>query len=65
MPEASLISGFVKPLNQANIEYMVTGSVASILYGEPRMTHAIDLVIILSKDDVSGLSKLFPDYLFY
>jgi hypothetical protein len=65
MPEASLISVFVKPLNQANIEYMVTGSVASILYGEPRMTHDIDLVIKLSEDDVSGLSKVFPDEQFY
>ncbi len=49
MPEASLISVFVKPLNQVRIEYMVTGSVASILYGEPRMTHDIDLVIKLSE----------------
>jgi hypothetical protein len=65
MPEASLISVFVKPLNQANIEYMVTGSVASILYGEPRMTHGIDLVIKLSEDDVSGLSKVFPSDQFY
>ena len=65
MPEASLISIFVKPLNQANIEYMVTGSVASIIYGEPRMTHDIDLVIKLSKDDVSGLSDVFPDDQFY
>jgi hypothetical protein len=65
MPEASLISVFVKPLNQASIEYMVTGSVASILYGEPRMTHDIDLVIKLSEDDVSGLSRVFPNDQFY
>ena len=65
MPEASLISIFVKPLNHANIEYMVTGSVASILYGEPRMTHDIDLVIKLSDKDVIGLSKVFPEDQFY
>ena len=65
MPEASLISVFVKPLNHANIQYMVTGSVASILYGEPRMTQDIDLVIKLSEKDVIGLSKVFPEGQFY
>jgi hypothetical protein len=65
MPEANLISIFVKPLNHADIEYMVTGSVASIVYGEPRMTHDIDLVIKLSDADVAGLSKVFPDDQFY
>jgi hypothetical protein len=65
MPEANLISIFIKPLNQANIKYMVTGSVASILYGEPRMTHDIDLVIKLSGKDVVGLSSVFPGDCFY
>jgi hypothetical protein len=65
MPEANLISVFVKPLNNAQIEYMVTGSVASIVYGEPRMTHDIDLVIRLSESDVNGLPKVFPGDQFY
>jgi len=65
MQEVSLISVFVRPLNQAAIEYMVTGSVASILYGEPRMTHDIDLVIKLSEAEVGGLSEVFPGDQFY
>ena len=65
MQEANLISIFVKPLNNANIEYMVTGSVASILYGEPRMTHDIDLVIKISENDVPSLAELFPEEQFY
>ena len=65
MREANLISIFVKPLNDANIEYMVTGSVASILYGEPRMTHDIDLVIKISEKDVPSLAKMFPEEQFY
>lgn len=65
MQEVSLISIFVKPLNQAHIEYMITGSVASILYGEPRMTHDIDLVIKLSEKDVIDLSNVFPGDQFY
>lgn len=31
-----------------NIEYMISGSVASMFYGKPRMTHDIDLVIDIS-----------------
>ncbi len=65
MPEANLISVFVKPLNHAHIEYMVTGSVASIVYGEPRMTHDINLVIKLSESDVSNVPKMFPTDQFY
>ena len=65
MQEANLISIFIKPLNIANIEYMITGSVASILYGEPRMTHDIDLVINLSEKDVLGIEKVFPSNQYY
>jgi hypothetical protein len=65
MQEANLISIFVKPLNDANIEYMVTGSVASILYGEPRMTNDIDLVIKLSDKDALSIAELFPENQFY
>lgn len=65
MQEANLISVFVKPLNKADIEYMVTGSVASILYGEPRMTHDIDLVIQLSQAVAGDLSSIFSGDDFY
>ncbi|MFC1677400.1 hypothetical protein ACFL3G_10120 [Planctomycetota bacterium] len=47
MHEADLLLYFLKPLSQARFEYMVTGSVASIIYGQPRMTHDIDLVLEL------------------
>jgi hypothetical protein len=45
MPEPDLIELFVQPLNQAGIRYLVSGSVASTLYGEPRVTHDIDFVV--------------------
>ena len=44
MPEADLFLLFVRPLNQANIRYIIGGSVAAIFYGEPRLTHDVDLV---------------------
>ena len=44
---------------------MVTGSVASIIYGEPRMTHDIDLVLELHAKNVRNFTRLFPPDQFY
>ena len=40
--EPRLIALFVRPLNECGISYLVTGGVASIVYGEPRFTRDID-----------------------
>jgi hypothetical protein len=45
MQEAELFLVFIRPLNDLGIPYMVTGSVAAMLYGEPRLTHDVDLVL--------------------
>ncbi len=42
------------------IEYMVTGSVASILYGEPRLTHDIDMVLSVEELDCKAFAIEFP-----
>ncbi|HSW37888.1 MAG TPA: hypothetical protein VLL97_00175 [Acidobacteriota bacterium] len=47
-------------MNRLGIEYMVTGSIASSLQGEPRSTHDIDLVIDLSESKARTLSAAFP-----
>jgi hypothetical protein len=65
VPEPDLIELFVQPLNQAGIRYVVSGSVAAMLYGEPRLTLDIDLVVFLRADDVSRLSAIFPAPQFY
>ena len=44
---------------------MVTGSVVSSLQGEPRSTHDIDVVIVLEKQAVRGLSQSFDKDVFY
>jgi hypothetical protein len=38
MLEPNLFLVFLEPLNRATIQYMVTGSVACVIYGEPRLT---------------------------
>lgn len=60
MPEPDLIELFAQPLNQAGIRYLVSGSVAAMLYGEPRVTHDIDFVVFLRSEDVPRLSVIFP-----
>jgi hypothetical protein len=52
---ASLIEAVIGRLNSAGIGYMVTGSIASSYYGEPRATRDLDIVI---DPDVDSLDVL-------
>lgn len=44
---------------------MIAGGVAAILYGEPRLTQDIDLVVALRPRDAASVSAQFPDAEFY
>jgi len=44
---------------------MVTGSVAAIVYGEPRLTHDVDLVAVLGPDRIALVPEAFPPPEFY
>ena len=55
----NLFSIFITPFNNASIKYMTTGSVGSIMYGEPRLTHDIDLVLFLTHDDIKKMNSIF------
>jgi hypothetical protein len=65
MPEANLFLMFTKRLNALGVPYMVSGSVAVILYGEPRLTHDVDLVVMLNREHISRLPEVFPPEEFY
>ncbi len=65
MPEVDLILLFVRPLQQAGFRYIVTGSVAAIFYGEPRLTLDVDLVVFLNDKDIARLAGIFPSNDFY
>lgn len=47
MPEPELSLLLVCPLNQLGVRYVISGSVAAMLYGEPRLTHDVDFVVFL------------------
>lgn len=63
--QSTLFSIFTDKLNQLAIPYAVTGSVASIFYGEPRMTHDIDMVVHLAVNRVEEVINAFPSSDFY
>ena len=66
MPDDSqLFLIFIRPLNRLSISYMVTGSAASMAYGEPRVTLDIDLVAELSLPHAELLEAAFPPEEFY
>ncbi|NUN09491.1 MAG: hypothetical protein HUU54_09980 [Ignavibacteriaceae bacterium] len=56
---------FINILNSLNIKYCVTGSIASIIYGEPRLTHDIDIIVLLRPQDINNLEIGFPKKDFY
>ena len=65
MQDPDFISLFVAPLESVGINYMITGSVASSVYGEPRNTLDIDLVVLIQPDQIPLLPQLFPENDFY
>ena len=65
MSQQELLKKIIQALEASCIEYMVTGSVASSLHGEPRSTHDIDLVVAIKEADVGKLIKIFHRPRFY
>ena len=61
MPEPDFISIFVSRLNRTGLPYMITGSVACIVYGAPRMTHDVDLVLDLGLKNVQAIVETLRD----
>lgn len=65
MQELNLFEIFTDRLNKSKISYVITGSVASIVYGEPRLTHDVDLVMEIDENEIDKLISIFPKEEFY
>jgi hypothetical protein len=59
------LSVFFAALEASGLPYCVTGSVASGIYGEPRMTVDIDFVLLLRVADIAKLRAVFPESHYY
>ena len=62
-PEPFLL--YTRKFAELGVDYLISGSVAAIFYGEPRMTNDVDLVVFLKREHLSKLQEAFPAEEFY
>jgi len=60
-----LLQQVITAFEELNIDYIVTGAVASMAYGEPRLTNDIDIVADIKIEQVIFLERYFPHEEFY
>jgi hypothetical protein len=65
MEPSELLRHCVTVLDGLRVSYFVTGSVATVYYGEPRFTNDIDVVVDLPAQRVTQLCRAFPPPEFY
>jgi hypothetical protein len=59
MSELDILKLVARRLNDAEIDYMLSGSVALTFYGRPRMTRDIDIVVMVPLSAVDRFVELF------
>lgn len=65
MPEPDELSIFVARLEAIGAPYMVTGATAAIIYGQPRVTNDLDVVLSLDDSSRAALLSVFSGDEFY
>jgi hypothetical protein len=65
MPSLDPFLIYTRKFNELGLRYMVSGSIAAIYYGEPRLTNDVDIVVFLQREDASRIERAFPLADFY
>ena len=65
MEPSDLLSYLVLALERLRLPYFVTGSMATVFFGEPRFTHDIDVVVSLPAARIAEFCQAFPPPEFY
>jgi hypothetical protein len=65
MIEERVFGEVLRALGVLRIPYMVTGSVAVELFGVPRFTHDLDLIVDATPEQAENLSKALGPKGFY
>jgi hypothetical protein len=65
MPAPDPFAPFLEPLERLALPYCITGSVAASVYGEPRLTADIDVVLLLRPQDIPALRSSFSEIDYY
>lgn len=60
-----LLQKIVEVFERLRIPYLVTGSVAAMAYGEPRLTNDIDIVAAVETKHIQDLVSAFPEEKYY
>lgn len=60
-----ILKRVVRVCDSLGLRYYVTGSIASMFYGEPRYTEDVDIVVELPSSKVRPFCAEFPDSEFY
>jgi hypothetical protein len=59
--QQEFVKDILARLERAGVVYAVTGSIASNLWGTPRTTHDVDIVVVLTAADVERMVAAFGD----
>ena len=65
MEQHELLLYVVECLEKLKIPYLITGSIASMVYGEPRFTNDIDIIVDVEQTHLSEVKSCFPEADFY
>ena len=65
MNQHELLRFTIDVLESLHVDYLIVGSFASAVYGEPRSTHDIDIVVELNPESVEAICDAFPSPEFY
>ncbi len=65
MGPLELLKKVVEEFERLQIPYLVTGAVAAMAYGEPRLTNDIDIVAAIGEHHILDLIAAFPEGEFF
>lgn len=65
MDQSTLFEYIIDVFTKLKIPYFFTGSIASIYYGEPRLTNDFDIIAIIKNFQIEKIVKEFPSNKFY
>jgi hypothetical protein len=65
MDQSDLLAHLCQQFDRVGAPYLITGSQATIAYGEPRFTNDIDVVTDLSLSQIEGFCAGFPTPEYY
>jgi len=65
MERTELLRILVETLERLELRYFVTGSTATTLFGDPRLTNDIDVVVDLKTEQIAAMLAAFPPPEYY